>query len=301
MDTPNGITAVKELRNTYTTRCSQTSESTNEIREEGDQNSTDTTDGITTVRYFRDILPFHDLFLQQLGDRHRWVLYRVSFSDSPDQQFDAACDRTWTKEVGPLEITCLNKIVYRILQEVFQDFAPAHPIFWRHQVKHPLSASRVWFSLRDRFKVHGSDKKQPTKRVLQQQHTEKTKTGNRTSHPPNTSTRILYNRHTTQNNTPHTPHKDTPRHTHVSRHTYIHETRHTDTVSLTHTYLLQTQIHHTPSQLQTIGTTGSLEVNSPLKSDWNDLQTAPQTDNLTHTHSHTHNPRRPNDGPHYMG
>ena len=82
MDTPNGITAVKELRNTHTTRCSQTSESTNEIREERDQNSTD---GITAVRYFRDILPFHNRFLQQLGDRHLWVLYHVSFSDSPDQ------------------------------------------------------------------------------------------------------------------------------------------------------------------------------------------------------------------------
>jgi hypothetical protein len=219
----HGITVVKELRNTHTTRCSQTSKITNEIREERDQNSTDTTDGITVVRYFRDILPFHDRFLQQLGDRHRWVLYNVSFSDSPDQQFDTACDRTWTKEVGPQEITRLNKVVFRILQETFQDFAPALPIFWCHRVEHPLSASRVCFSLRDRFRVFGSEEKQPPRRALHQQLTEQTKTGNRTSQPPvyNTSTRILYNRHKTQNNTPHTSHKDTPRpHTGVTA--YIH-------------------------------------------------------------------------------
>ena len=75
------------------------SESTNETREERDQSNT--TDGITVVRHFKDILPFHDRFLQQLGDRHCWILYRINFSDSPDQRFYTSCDRTWTKEVGP--------------------------------------------------------------------------------------------------------------------------------------------------------------------------------------------------------
>jgi hypothetical protein len=73
-----------------------------------DQNNTDTTDGITDVRDFRDILPFHDRFLQRLGDRHRWFLYRVRFSQSPDQQFDTVCNRTWTKDYVLHEIERLD-------------------------------------------------------------------------------------------------------------------------------------------------------------------------------------------------
>ena len=40
------------------------------------------------VKDFWDIPPFHASFLQRLSDRHRWVLYRLSFSQSPQQQFD---------------------------------------------------------------------------------------------------------------------------------------------------------------------------------------------------------------------
>jgi hypothetical protein len=99
--------------------------------------------GPPAVREFRDIFPFHDRFLQQLDDRHRWVLYRVNFSDSPDRHFDTTCEKTWDKEAGPQEMTRLNKRIYELLQEAFQDFAPGRPIFWRHRVEHPLSASRV--------------------------------------------------------------------------------------------------------------------------------------------------------------
>ncbi len=71
------------------------------------------------------------------GDRHRWLLYRVSFLQSPDQQFDTACDRTWTKEYVLHEIGRLDKAVYMFLQEAFQDFTPVRPIFWGHRVEHP--------------------------------------------------------------------------------------------------------------------------------------------------------------------
>ena len=204
-------------------------EVTNVSREERDQNNTDTTDGITAVRDFRDILPFHDRFLQRLSARHRWVLYRVSFSQSPDQQFDTACDRTWTKEYGLHEIERLDKAVYMLLQETFQDFAPAHPIFGRHRVEHPLCASRVWFSLRDRFKLQlVIATEQPITTALRQQLTELTKTSNGISQPPTSTTtsqwistktaphmynthtppRVSYTRHTAHNNT----HKTRPHH-----------------------------------------------------------------------------------------
>ncbi len=104
------------------------------------------------VKDFRDIPSFHASFLQSLSDRHRWVLYLLSFSQSPQQQFDETCNRAWTKEQGPHPTARLDKAVYGLLQEALQDFAPARPTFWRHRVDHPLCGSRVWFSLRDKFK-----------------------------------------------------------------------------------------------------------------------------------------------------
>jgi hypothetical protein len=104
------------------------------------------------VKDFWDIPPFHASFLQRLSDRHRWVLYRLSFSQSPQQQFDEVCSRAWTKEHGLHATARLDKAVYGLLQEDLQDFAPARPIFLRHRIEHPLCASRVWFSLRDKFK-----------------------------------------------------------------------------------------------------------------------------------------------------
>jgi hypothetical protein len=95
----------------------------------------------------RDISAFFDYFLQQLGDRHRWLLYRINFSESTEQQFDTVCDRTWDKKAGPQEMTRLNNIIYERLQKALRDFAPVQPIFWRHRIEHPMSASRVWLSL----------------------------------------------------------------------------------------------------------------------------------------------------------
>ena len=150
-------------------------------------------------------------------------------TSSPDQQFYTACDRTWTKEAGPQEIIRLNKIVYKLLQKDFQDFAPARPIFWRHRAEHPLSASRVWFSLRDRFRMHATD----SECVLQRQLTEKTKNitsqlYNRHTSQHNTPTRSLYNRHTAQLNTHARPKVPYTRHTaHNKARPRVLYTRHT--------------------------------------------------------------------------
>jgi hypothetical protein len=95
----------------------------------------------------KDLSAFIDYFSQHLGDRHRWLLYRINFSESPEQQLDTASDKTWAKTAGPQEMTLLNNIIYERLQKALQDFAPARPIFWRHRIEHPLSASRVWLSL----------------------------------------------------------------------------------------------------------------------------------------------------------
>jgi len=99
------------------------------------------------VKDLGDIPPFHASFLQRLSDRHRWVLYRLSFSQSPQQQFDETYSRAWTKEHGLHATARLDKAVYGLLQEALQDFAPARPIFWRHRIDHPLCASRVCKSI----------------------------------------------------------------------------------------------------------------------------------------------------------
>ena len=170
----------------------------------------------------------HDRFLQQLGDRYGWVLFRISFTQSPDQLYDTVSNTTWTKEYGPHKISRLEKAVNRLLQEAFQDFAPAHPIFWRHRVEHPFCASRVWFALRDRFKLQlERGREQPTTSELRQLLTEptKTKTYGRASQPHTNipHSRTLYNRHTTR---PHTHHGCTQSNT-PPRFLYTRHTSHT--------------------------------------------------------------------------
>ena len=227
--------------------------------------------GIKTIKDLSDIPSFHDRFLQHLGDRHRWVLYRVSFSQSPEQLSDTACDRTWTKN-DPQGIARLDREVYRLLQKAFQDFAPARPIFQRHQEEHPFCASRVWFSLRDRFKLQlGRAREQMLTTALRQQLTELTKTCNGIPHPPtpastrqrtsakkapqvdstNTSPRTAHTRHTAQDKArphhqqPHTVTVTDKRHSGVNRNkpTFKERTeRFTDRPSKrhchTHTYTL---------------------------------------------------------------
>ena len=170
------------------------------------------------VKDFWDIPPFHASFLQRLSDRHRWVLYRLSFSQSPQQQFDEACSRAWTKEHGLHATACLDKAVYGLLQEALQDFEPARPIFWRHRIDHPLCASRVWFSLRDKFKWQlDIEGEQPITTARRHQIRELTKTNNKGFQPPTsiptiqqTSTGAAPHVHTNNTHTrpkvPHTRH-----------------------------------------------------------------------------------------------
>jgi hypothetical protein len=124
---------------------------------------------ITVVRDIRDILPFHDGFLQQLGDQFRFTLFRINLAQSPDPQCDFACDNTWATHNGPNEILRLEKAVYLLLKKAFQDYryyVTVRHIFLCHQGGQPLCASRVWFSLVDTFQsqLHGreSHRKQST-------------------------------------------------------------------------------------------------------------------------------------------
>ncbi len=71
---------------------------------------------ITTVRDINDILPFHDGFLQQLGDQFHFTLFRINLAQSPDPQCDITCDNTWTTHYGPNEILRLEKEVYLFLK-----------------------------------------------------------------------------------------------------------------------------------------------------------------------------------------
>jgi hypothetical protein len=195
----------------------------------------------------RDISAFIDYFSQQLGDRHRWLLYRINFSESPEQQLDTVCDKTWAKKAGPQEMTRLNNIIYERLQKALQDFAPVRPIFWRHRIEHLLSASRVWLSLRDRFRKHEREKKQQITRDIQQQLKETTtnvidRYNRHTTQQHNTRPRILYNKHThTHPRVPYTP----------NRHTAHHSTRprvsHTRYITHKHTRL---RAPHTRPTLQ---------------------------------------------------
>ena len=106
-----------------------------------------------SVKEISDILPFHDRFLQQLGDLFRYVLFRINFDNSPNPQYDIERNNTWDIEYGPEEILRLEKTVYLLLKTAFQDFAPIRHIFLRHQVGQSLCASRAWFSLLDKFKL----------------------------------------------------------------------------------------------------------------------------------------------------
>ncbi len=203
----------------------------------------------------RDISAFFEYFLQQLGDRHRWLLYRINFSESPEQQFDTACDKTWDKKTGPQEMTRLNNIIYETLQKALQDFAPDRPIFWSHRVEHPLSASSVWFSLRDKFQRQTRGKKQQIARALQQQLTEKTTNVldtslyNRHTIQHNTRSRILYNKHThTHPRVPYTPNRHTAHHNTKLRVSHTKYLRDPHTRPTTHK---ETRPHHHAHTLTT--------------------------------------------------
>jgi hypothetical protein len=205
--------------------------------------------GATTPSAFRDsrdISAFFDYFLQQLGDRHRWLLYRINFSESPEQQFDTDCDKTWNQKAGPQEMTYLNNTIYETLQKALQDIAPVRPIFWRHRVEHPLSASRVWLSLRDKFQSQTRGKKEQI--TTAKQLTEKTPNVidtslyNRHTIQHNTRPRILYNKHThTHPRVPYTPNRHTAHHNTKPR---VSHTRYLRVPHTRHSTHKETRPHH---------------------------------------------------------
>ncbi len=96
---------------------------------------------VTRVRHCVRILGELTSVVRFYFHRHRWVLYLLSFSQSPQQQFDEACSRAWTKEHGMHATARLDKAAYGLLQEALQDFTPARPIFLHHRIDHPLCAS----------------------------------------------------------------------------------------------------------------------------------------------------------------
>jgi hypothetical protein len=51
----------------------------------------------------------------------------------------------------PGEISLWEGVIYRVLEQAFQNFKPTQYIFHQHRIVHPLSTSRVWLSLLEIF------------------------------------------------------------------------------------------------------------------------------------------------------
>jgi hypothetical protein len=137
--------------------------------------------------------------LQQLGTRHRWVLLRKCFVQSPDQLYDTDIEETWSKEYVHHEISRLEETVYGLLQEGLQDFASSHPIFRCHRVGHQLCVL-----------------KQGLVRFTRQVQTTTSKQQRTSDHAGNMT--VTYNTHTTVH-THTSPIHQRIKHTHGYRHT----------------------------------------------------------------------------------
>jgi hypothetical protein len=51
----------------------------------------------------------------------------------------------------PEEIILWEKGIYQVMEQALQNFKPTRYIFLQHRLGHPLCASRVWFSLLEKF------------------------------------------------------------------------------------------------------------------------------------------------------
>ena len=111
---------------------------------------------IRKVEKHEDLLPFCDWLLQHLGGRLRHILYRINMASSPYPRCDIEGNR-WIEKNCPEEITRWEKAIYQILKDAFQNFRPARYIFLQHRIEHSLCASRVWFSLLDKFQQRFDD------------------------------------------------------------------------------------------------------------------------------------------------
>jgi len=95
-----------------------------------------------TVLSHEDFIPLQDWLLQQLGERQRYILYRINMTSSPQPKTDLERNN-WMTVNGPGEIILWEKAIYRVLEKAFQNFKPTHYLFHQHRIEHPLSASRV--------------------------------------------------------------------------------------------------------------------------------------------------------------
>ena len=102
------------------------------------------------VERYEDFLPFHDWLMQKLGEWHRYIIYRINMTSSPYPRGDLERNN-WMETNYPEAIILWEKGVYQELEQALQNFKPTRYIFLQHRIGHPLCASRVWFSLLDKF------------------------------------------------------------------------------------------------------------------------------------------------------
>jgi hypothetical protein len=102
------------------------------------------------VERYEDFLPFHDWLIQHLGGRQRYIIYRINMTSSAHPRGDLERNN-WMVTNCPEEIIRWEKAIYQILEQALQNFKPTRYIFLQHRIGHPLCASRVWFSLLEKF------------------------------------------------------------------------------------------------------------------------------------------------------
>ena len=127
-----------------------------EDRHKGWSNTGLTQSEIKKVEKHEDLLPFYDWLLQHLGGRQRYILYRINMTSSPHPRCDLERNN-WVAQTCPEEIIQWERAIYWILKNAFQNFSPAQYIFLQHRTEHSLCASRVWFSLLDKFQQRLED------------------------------------------------------------------------------------------------------------------------------------------------
>jgi hypothetical protein len=104
------------------------------------------------VERYEDFLPLYDWLMQQLGGRQRYILYRINLTSSPQPRIDLERNN-WMTTNCPGQITLWEKVLYRVLEQAFQNFKPTQYIFHQHRIDHPLGVSRIWLSLLEKFQL----------------------------------------------------------------------------------------------------------------------------------------------------
>jgi hypothetical protein len=131
---------------------------------------------IKKVVNYEDFLPFYDWLLQHLGGRQRYILYHINMTSSPHPRCDLECNY-WIEQNCPEEIIHWERATYRILKNTFHNFIPDQYIFLQHRMEHSLGASRVWFSLLDKFQHRLDDDRIRREHQTMNQETQKQEDG----------------------------------------------------------------------------------------------------------------------------